>query len=184
MFKKSVWTLVCFLVILGFGIADCYGKAAKKCQKTEVSAADANSTKTCPIRALFKKCGLEKKACPKDCKKACCVKKATDANTADPNSKNTGVVNSLMKKCGLDKKVCCKKKCSADCKKTCSADCKGTCCVKKVADANTADPNSKDTGMMKSLMKKCGLEKKACPKDCKKACCVKKPADANTPAAK
>jgi hypothetical protein len=158
MFKKSVGILVCFLVILGFGIADCYGKTTKKCQKTETSAADANATKTCPIKALFKKCGLDKdkKACPKDCKKACCAKKVADANTADPNSKNT-CMKSMMKKCGLDKKACCKKKCSADCKKTCSADCKKACCKKK------------------------------CSVDQKKACHAKKAADANcpnTPAAK
>lgn len=175
MLKKGVWTLVCVLVILGFGIADGYGKNAKKCQKTEAAAADVNSTKTC------------------------CVKNATDANTpADPNSEDTGVISSLMKKCGL-KKTCCKKQCNADCKKT--------CCDKKVADANSADPNSKDTGFIDSLKKKCGLNKKACcdktvadanstdPNDAgminnmmkkcglKKGCC-KKPADANCPAVK
>ncbi|HBR20071.1 MAG TPA: hypothetical protein DD726_07615 [Phycisphaerales bacterium] len=174
MFKKGVWTLVCVLVILGFGIADGYGKTAKKCQKTEVSAAaaaGANSTKTCGCAG-----------CPADCKCPCCDK------AADPNS--TGMFKSAMKKCkkamGYGQKcsdVCKCKCCTNVCKcANCSADCKcKSCCAKTAAACKAGDPN--DAGMTKKLMKKCGLNKQ-CGDKCICKCCAKKAADPNAPAMK
>lgn len=183
MIKKCIIT-ICFLGIMGLVAVDSYGKSESGCQKSAV-ASDANSAKASPIKALMKKCGLEKKSCAAKNEKTCCCKgcpagckcvccdKAVDVNS-------TGVVKSTMKKCG--KAIGCGQKCSDVCKckcctkvckcANCPADCKcKSCCAKTAAACKAGDPN--DTGMTKKLMKKCGLNKQ-CGDVCQCACCKKK----------
>jgi len=80
--------------------------------KTVTSVADTYSVENMKTVAEF---SCSKKACAKDCKKACCKDK-TDAHK-----------KSCDKKC---EKACCKDKMKAD-KKACAKGCEKECCAKK-----------------------------------------------------
>jgi hypothetical protein len=88
MLKKSLWIAVGFLAIALFVFAGCekQAKSGDQTMKTGSKcsmagkAADANSTKSCAK--------MDKKACPKDCKKPCCAKKDAKCKMADVNEPN------------------------------------------------------------------------------------------------
>jgi hypothetical protein len=109
--------------IAGDAKTGCAGKAAdekssKTCKvkekkgwyaKKEKSAADANAPKGCLMK--------DKKACPKDCKKPCCAKKACHAKAEKKCSaemaKKCAADPNAMKNCPMKDKKACPKECKA-----------------------------------------------------------------------